>query len=138
MKIRSTRIILAAALSTLIGSLTLSAQDTRTIANIPFAFVASGQILPAGQYSVADKNSRGLFMLRDSAGHALFVNTVANQQGQPNDPKLVFLCYGKDRLLMQVWLADGRGYSVSKSAIEKALGRHVEMGTVLSVRLMQR
>ena len=133
---RFTRFFLAAGLSALFGSLVLSAQNQKEIANIPFAFETSGKVLPAGEYLVQQTNMNGIFQLYDEDGHSLFVTAYRDKQGDAGSPKLAFLCYGNDRVLSQIWTNDGQGYRIGSS--EKTMRRHLEMATLIFVKLTPR
>ena len=135
MKHRFTRFILTAGLSGLLGSLVLSAQGQREKADIPFAFQTSDRTLAAGEYTVKETSSRGVFTLSDSSGHALFVSAYPNDTGAPGNPRLIFRVYGNERMLSQVWMNDGSGYSVHESAAEKNLRRQLKIASVVSVAL---
>lgn len=133
MKHRFTHIILTAGLSAMLGSLVLSAQEKKETATIPFAFEASGRILPAGDYTVSEHSARGVFVLRNTEGDALFVNAPMNDKGAADNPRLTFNCYGNDRILSEIWTDDGSGYSVTSS--KKYLKRRMQMAALVSVSL---
>ncbi len=133
MKHRLTHIILTAGLSAVLGSLVLCAQEQKETASIPFAFEASGRILPAGDYTVSELQSRGVFTLRNTEGDALFVNAPKNDTGAAEHPRLVFNCYGNDRILSQIWTDDGDGYSVLSA--KKYQKRQMHMSALVSVSL---
>jgi hypothetical protein len=135
MKHRFTRFILTAGLSGLLGSLVLSAQGQREKADIPFAFQTSDRTLPAGEYTVEETSSNGIFKLSDASGHALFVTTYPNDTGAPGNPRLLFRAYGNEHMLSQVWMNDGSGYSVHESAAEKNLRRQLKIASVVSIAL---
>jgi hypothetical protein len=140
MKRQFTRIVLTAGLSAVLGSLTLSAQDySKETANIPFAFHANEKILPAGEYTVKQINSTGVFQLYDSNGHSLFLNAPVPKSGKA-DPRLTFSCYEKDCLLSQIWMPESNtGYAVSDSALKKELTRKIGMAAqIRSVRFGSR
>ncbi len=134
MKHRLTHIILTAGLSAVLGSLVLSAQGQRETATIPFAFEANGRILPAGDYSVSEHSARGVFLLRNKEGDALFVNAPLSDSEAAANPRLVFSCYGNDRILSQIWTDAGNGYSIT-SAKERSLKRRMQMAALVSVSL---
>lgn len=138
MKHRMIHLILTAGLSAVFGSLILSAQDQKAVADIPFAFQASEQILPAGQYTISEMNTRGLFTLRDSESDSIFVMAPLNKTGEAGNPRLVFRCYGNERVLSEIWTNDGAGYRVSDSSVEKSLHRRIQMAALVSVRLAAR
>ncbi|MGA8028642.1 MAG: hypothetical protein WB992_15975 [Bryobacteraceae bacterium] len=120
------------------GSLALTAQDQREVANIPFAFEASHTAMPAGQYTVKETGTRGLFQVYDAKGHGVFLSTASREQGKPENPRLAFRVSGDQHILAQVWTPDGAGYGVSKSSIERDLNRKLEMASLISVRLTPR
>ena len=135
MKKYFTHIILSAGLSAILGSLTLSAQDQMEVATIPFAFEVNHVSLPAGEYTVQRVNSADLFQIYDADGHSIFLMAPINEEGAPN-PRLVFRCYGNDRVLSQIWTGSGTGYGLVKSQWEK--DRKLEMSAVISVALKHR
>jgi hypothetical protein len=134
MKHRLTRFILTAGLSALFG-LVLSAQDQKAKANIPFAFQTSNRTLAAGEYVVQETSARGIFAFSDSAGHALFVTAHPNDTGAPANPRLLFRCYGRERMLSEIWMDDGSSYVVTESAAEKNLRRQLNISSLVSVAL---
>lgn len=137
MKRNLTNIMLTAGLSALLGTATLGARDTVAVAEIPFAFHATDRVLPAGTYTVERYQSR-IFLLYDGRGHSIFFGTSGEEQGEPSSPRLTFQCYGNERALSEIWTVDGRGYSASKSSLEKNLHRKLEMATLIEVPLRQR
>ena len=138
MKSQFTPIVLAAAASALFGGLMLSGQDRRSVANIPFAFEASHVRLPAGQYTVAETNTYGMFRIYDSDAHSVFVNMAPQNTHEPSNPSLRFLCNGSERILSQIRTDSGTDYAVSKSSIEKDLNRRLDFSALVSVALKSR
>lgn len=132
MKRHLTHILLTAGLSALLGTAALSAQEKIEVADIPFAFHAGDRTLPAGTYTVREYRQR-LFILSDAQAHAMFLSTPTLKIGEPEKPRLVFRCYGNERVLSQIWLEDGSGYGLGKSSLEKS--RRLEMATLVEVRL---
>jgi hypothetical protein len=137
MKRQLTHILLSTGLA-LIGSLTLSAQDQKEVANIPFAFEASHKAMPAGEYTVAETGTRGMFQVSDNAGHALFVMTTLRDQREESNPRLTFRHAGDQYVLAQIATPNGAEYGVSKSSIEKDLNRKLDMAALISVPLSPR
>jgi hypothetical protein len=135
MKQHLTHILLTAGLSALLGTAALSAQDRVEVADVPFAFHANNQILPAGTYKVREY-ARGVFMISDADAHSMFISTPDLKSGEAQNPRLIFRCYGNERVLSQIWLEDGSGYGLGKSSLEK--NRKLEMATLVAVRLKQR
>lgn len=138
MKSQFKLMVLSAAVSALLGTQMVSAQDEREVAKIPFAFQASQRSLPAGEYTVAETQTRGLFQVYDMSGHGLFVNMTPDKIEKPNQPKLTFLCDGSRRILTKIQTDSGLTYAVSESAIKKELTRRVQMTAVISVALTHR
>ena len=119
----------------LLGTAVASAQEKIEVAQIPFAFQADSRILPAGTYTVREY-TRGLFILSDADAHSMFIPTPSMNTGAPENPRLVFRCYGNERVLSQIWLNDGSGYGLGKSSLEK--NRKLEMASLVVVRVKQR
>ena len=118
MKRHLTHILLTAGLAAFLGSAALNAQDRIQIADIPFAFHASDQTLPAGTYTVWEK-SLGLFVVSDKDGHSLFVSAPLLEGREPANPSLTFRCYGNERVPAKIWMADGNGYDIGKSSVDR-------------------
>ncbi|MBV9155595.1 MAG: hypothetical protein JO097_04990 [Acidobacteriaceae bacterium] len=137
MKRQLTHILLSAGLA-LFGTLMLSAQDQKEVANIPFAFEASHTAMPAGEYTVDETGTRGLFQLSDRSGHSVFMSTLLQNNGKTDNPRLTFRHAGDQYVLAQIATSDGSEYGVSKSSIEKDLNRKLEMAALISVRLTPR
>ena len=131
MKHRLTRFILTAGLSALFGSLILSAQDQKEKANIPFAFQTSERTLSPGAYTVQETSSQGILELSDSNGRAIYLASYLTDSGATQNPRLVFHCYGKERMLSQVWMDDGYGFTVAESAAEKNLRHQLKISPTL-------
>ena len=131
MKHRFTCFILSAGLSTLLGTAVVNAQDQKEKANIPFAFETSERTLSAGDYMVQETSSRGVLELSDSNGRAIYLASYLTDSGAPQNPRLVFHCYGKERMLSQVWMDDGSGFAVAESATEKNLRHQLKITPTL-------
>ena len=136
MKRQLTQIVLSAGLSVLFGSLALSAEAQRDVADIPFAFHANGRVLPAGKYEVKQVNSAGTFQVSDVNGHSIFMSAPLQKRGDPYKPRLTFAAYGDTRVLSQIWmLGDENGHMISNSALDKELPRKIGMASMISVPL---
>lgn len=140
MKSQFVRIVLSAGL-TLVGSLSLSAQDSKkAVADIPFAFQANHHSYPAGTYSL-DKigaNNAGLFILtEESSRNSIFVPAPHMRESMTADPgHLSFTCSGSDCVLSQVWLPGSTiGYVRSDSSVQKDMQRKLGVSTMLNVKL---
>jgi hypothetical protein len=106
------------------------AQQPVLAVNIPFAFQAGDQILPAGEYRLEPATSgAGQFeRLRQVDGDAvLIVSTIPVQSKTENpDPALIFHRYGQTYFLAQIWTGGATGRQLLKSDREKEMARGEE------------
>jgi hypothetical protein len=107
MKLQLTTLVLTAGLCALLSSSTLSAQDQKAVANIPFAYHVGQTTLAAGKYTT-QKISPGTFQLRDEQ-QSMFVSVTPLDTGQNNESKLTFSCYADQCSLSELWVA-GNGF----------------------------
>jgi hypothetical protein len=83
------------------GSAQAQTADETETANIPFAFYAGGQKMPAGNYLVGIDLENQLITLRGDSGQEIFV--VGTPTGDAADnPELVFKHSGNTYALMEV------------------------------------
>jgi hypothetical protein len=137
MKSQFMHLVLTAGL-TVLGSLTLSAQDQTETAKVPFAFHANENSFAAGEYRVDRIDSQGLFQLTSqNDGRSIFVPAPLSMESKAaSDPHLTFACYQGDCVLKEIWVGDGKiGYSRSDSAVEKDIQRKLGMAAMIHVRL---
>jgi hypothetical protein len=137
MKSQFVRMVLTAGL-TVLGSLTLSAQDKQAVAKIPFAYQANHTSFAAGTYRVDLLNTSGLFQLTDQeSGHSIFVNVPTTKEAKASESgHLVFACYQGDCVLSQIWLPGSDiGYARSDASVDRDMQRKLGMATMISVRL---
>lgn len=139
MKSQFVRVVLTAGL-TLLGSLTLGAQDREEIAKIPFAFQANHTSLAAGDYEVKQLNTNGTFQLVNrNEGNSIFVVAPPTQSASKAavDGHLTFACYGGDCVLSQIWMPYSNiGYTRSQSAVDHDSQRKLGMATMINVRMI--
>jgi hypothetical protein len=110
MKQHLRNIVLTAGLSVLLGSSTLSAQDQKAVANVPFAYQVGQKNLTSGSYTIQKVNASGVFRLRhDQLSHSIFFSATPLDTGRNNESKLTFSCYAGQCSLSEVWMA-GNGY----------------------------
>jgi hypothetical protein len=101
----------------------LNAQ-ARTIVKVqvPFAFVANGQVMPAGECTIAlDVNGRTLMSISSGTKHA-FALPIADES--PNARKktaVVFHQYGDRYFLTGIMRENGSGYQLASSRLEREL-----------------
>jgi hypothetical protein len=119
--LRSSMIVCALTIGSLASTHSATAQGTGVAeANIPFAFQAANQTLPAGTYRI-DRESSHLILLQGpgkASGMAIVYETIASHT--PHQGKLVFDHYGNKYFLHQIWTAgDSEGLECPKSRAEK-------------------
>jgi hypothetical protein len=122
---------------TVLGSLTLSAQDKVETAKIPFAFQANHKALAAGDYRVEQLNNAGTFMVRNERGESIFVSVPELIEASPSaQPHLTFACYEGNCVLSQIWMPGSNvAYGRSDAAVNRDLQRRLGMATMIDVRL---
>src|SRR2546421_6961288 len=113
MKRHLRNIVLTAGLSVLLGSSTLSAQDQKATANIPFAYHVGQKTFSPGNYTVAKTSSLGVFALRETdTGHDIFMSVIQHSTGDKDAWKLTFSCYAGDCSLSQIRMG-GDSYNLT-------------------------
>src|SRR5436305_15212952 len=113
MKLQLTTMVLTAGLSVLVGSSTLSAQNRKATADIPFAYHVGQQTFSPGKYTVAKSSSPGVFALRETAaGHDIFMPVTQQDTGAKDAWNLTFSCYAGDCSLSQIRMA-GDSYNLT-------------------------
>jgi hypothetical protein len=105
MKRHLQNIVLTAGLSVLLGSSTLSAQNRKATANIPFAYQVGHQTLPPGEYTLKSQMP-GVFALQQrETGHSIFMTVVQQSAAQKDAWDLSFSCYAGTCSLAQIRMA---------------------------------
>ena len=89
-------------------------------AHIPFAFVAAGQLLEAGEYTVEIDMIPGLLVLKADHGKEPVVMKLMPSTA-PAERKLVFHRYGD-----QYFLTEISGHTIPQTTQERALARQAE------------
>lgn len=109
----------------------VSAQgQSRSVANVPFEFIAANQSMPAGRYTVTNVNPGSGDLLKIAANTknaSLFTLTTRMHAGAPIEKgKLVFHRYGNRYFLVEVWTAGtSDGQKLRKSREEKSIEREL-------------
>jgi hypothetical protein len=100
------------------------AQQTPIVVNVPFAFQAGDKMLPAGEYRIrrvlaADETIQ---LVRQSDGDAsTMVTTLPVERRDAPSPRMIFLRYGNEYFLAQIWTGETQGRQLYKSHTEKEL-----------------
>jgi hypothetical protein len=136
MKLHLTNFVLTAGLSALLGSLALSAQDRKAVANIPFAYHVGQKSLTAGTYTIQKMDAPGTFrLLDDQLGHSMFVSVTPLDTGRKNESKLTFSCYAGDCSLSELWIA-GNGYRPTAKPPVRLANNHIGVVALVSIPLL--
>jgi hypothetical protein len=99
-------IVLAAGLSVLLGSSTLSAQSRKAVASIPFAYHVGEKTFSPGNYTIAKTSSQGVFVLRETdTSRGIFMPVTQQSTGDKDAWNLTFSCYAGDCSLSQIRMA---------------------------------
>jgi hypothetical protein len=134
MKQHLKNIVLTAGLSVILGSNTLSAQDQRAAASIPFAYHVGQQTLPQGTYMIQETSARGVLQMRSKAsGHAIFVPVILADTGKKHS-KLTFGCYAGQCSLSQISMA-GDVYKLRARPPVRLASNQLGVAAMISVPL---
>jgi hypothetical protein len=97
------------------------AQTTKVKVDVPFNFVVSRTLMPAGTYTISSVGMGGTLIFRGTDNHALkLVNASYDTASKPSEnTRLVFRCYGDRYFLSQIWTeGSDRGRRLPKAAAE--------------------
>ena len=121
---------------TVLGSLTLSAQDKVEIATIPFAFTVNHKAMPAGDYSVKSMNTSGIFQLTAREGGSVFVTANGLKENKAAQPHLSFACAEGDCVLSQIWMpGSNQGNLRSDAAVDRDMQHKLSMAAMINIAL---
>ncbi len=110
-----TRILVTLTLLTLLVAAFALAQSLVSKANIPFAFIAAGKTLPAGQYNFTYDAGTNAFRVVGSAKGAEALMPIETRLAgamhtTPADSHIVFDKVGDKYFLSEVWIVGEDGY----------------------------
>jgi hypothetical protein len=135
MKRHLNNIVLTAGLSVLLGSSTLSAQDHKATANIPFAYHVGEKTFSPGKYTIAKSTLPGVFALRETdRGHAIFMPVVQQDTGAKDAWNLTFSCYAGDCSLSQIRMG-GDSYNITAKPAVRLASNRFGVAAMISVPL---
>jgi hypothetical protein len=138
MKLHLRSIVLTAGLSALLGSISLSAQGQKAVANIPFAYHVGQSTLTAGKYSVQKISPANILQLRqDQLGHSIFVPVTPLDTGRNDKSQLTFSCYAGQCSLSELWIA-GNGYRTTARRPVREAKNQMGVVAMVSVPLLSR
>lgn len=101
----------------------LNAQTAATItAQVPFAFVANGKTMPAGECTIAvDVNGRTILSISSADQHTFALPIGDVSPSASKKTALVFRRYGNQYFLFAVKHDGGTGYRLPASRLEREL-----------------
>lgn len=101
----------------------LNAQTSTTLkTRVPFAFVANGQTMPAGDCTIeVAVNGRTLLSISSGEQHAYAFPIAAESPNGPKKTVLVFHKYGDRYFLTSIQREKGTGYVLPASRLEREL-----------------
>ena len=106
---------------------TVSVAQTAVKADIPFDFVAAGQTIAAGEYSVSPLGMEPFspLLVRGQDRRGLMAGIPCDvQRAEMANSKLLFHRYGDDYFLWQIWSsADNSVRTLSQSRAERKLAK---------------
>lgn len=92
------------------------------VVDVPFAFSAAGEKLPAGHYVVADHNDLIRIFNADTRG--IYIPIHAATRSKPDGSKLIFHRYGSSYFLSSVWITGNTtGKELFRSRAEREVSR---------------
>ena len=104
------------------------------VVTLPFGFVASGETLPAGQYTVSRLSLEPFDVLQltsDVSGASVFVHPVEMEEAATYKPSLKFHKVGDQNFLSAIETADYvYNFSVSRSVVLEAAAKQRDTVTV--------
>jgi hypothetical protein len=135
MKLKLTTIVLTAGLSVLLGSSTLSAQDQKAVANIPFAYHVGEKTFSPGKYTVAKSTLPGFFALRETdTGRGIFMSVIPEGTSANGAWDLSFSCYSGECSLSQIRMA-GNAYNLIAKPPVRVANNQLGVAAMISVPL---
>jgi hypothetical protein len=94
-------------------AMSLSAETSLVNVTVPFAFVAGGKTLPAGQYTIGEGTSGGFLLIRGSQPNTTALALAVNAGDSTNNHAgVTFRRRGGDVVLSTVEIPGGPTYSL--------------------------
>lgn len=111
-------------------AMSLSAETALVNVNVPFAFVAGGKMLPAGQYTIGEGTSGGFLLIRGTQPNSTALVLAVNAgESTNNHVGVTFRHRGGSVVLSTIEIPGGHSYSLvppdqkSAAALTVALPR---------------
>lgn len=104
-----------------LGAVAVYAQRSRATVQIPFAFTAAANDLPAGTYYIGtDPANPSLIIIRSDKGDHKAMCPVITRLGASESPKprVVFDKVGEKRILSEIYLPGADGFQLAGAASE--------------------
>jgi hypothetical protein len=135
MKRHLNNIVLAAGLSVLLGSSTLSAQSQKAVANIPFAYHVGEQTFSPGKYTIGETPTQSLCVLQQNeTGHIIFMPVTNADTHRKDAWNLTFSCYAGDCSLAQIRMGS-ESYNLKAKPRVRLASNRLAVAAMISVPL---
>ena len=96
--------------------------QSRTKADVPFAFNVAQSSMSEGSYSISAVADRVMVVRNESTNAAVMVITQREESSKPQNPRLVFHKYGDSYFLAEAWSGSGEaGMEFPESKLEREL-----------------
>jgi len=112
-------IVFFAAAVLLASSAAVSAQETDTITNVPFAFTVGQATLPRGTYRLSRLSGHlDVFEITGDRHSAIVISQPESPVGKDDNPRLVFHRYGDSYFLREICLPGNVAMSLPPTRLE--------------------
>lgn len=133
-------VLAVVSLSTIPVTAQTTTKETLLQANIPFAFVAGGVTLPAGEYRVYHPGNPYVIVIEKNDGTTrsmTYVHPSSSIDPSKNSTKLLFHKYGDQYFLAEVWTEQNQEvHQCFQCGMEKALTAQARKPTTVVVAAM--
>ena len=98
---------LTALVLALVINVAFAQSNTKSKADIPFAFAVDQNSMPAGHYSIIELSERTLQIRNDDTNTSVAVIALREESIKQQNPRLVFHQYGDRYFLAEAWTGAG-------------------------------
>ena len=100
--------------------------QSKTRADVPFAFTVSRTSLPAGTYTISEVSGGDMQVRNIQTNATVFVIAQREESLKQQNPRLVFHKYGERYFLAEAWSGSGTGIEFPAGKLEQELRATVE------------
>lgn len=123
MKTELRNFLMGAALTALLWTPFLKADDTAIVANIPFDFQVNQTPLLAGTYTVIVASNAVTLQLRNNSTGKSILVMPPGRDSSASKPQLSFRRYGDHYFLSGISTPGNHGYTLNKGSLEREIER---------------